>query len=298
MTLSGAPPPQVTLFLMTEKGFRVLQHVVTHLDKATVARVVGARDKHLTQDFYEDIRGLCARENLPFQDRSEPLPAPTSCALAVAWRWLIADAGTLIVLHDSLLPRYRGFAPLVSCLLNGEPEIGVTALFASDDYDQGPVLAQAARPVHYPIRIAEAISLTVECYLELLTRLWPSLQAGHLPPATPQREADATYSLWRDEHDYRIDWHRDSGYLRRFIDALGAPYRGASTLLGGRLHRVLAAEPEADVKIENRTPGKVIFMRAGQPVVVCGTGLLRLTALRTDDGAEALPLPQFRSRFE
>ena len=298
MTISGNAPPQVTLFLMTEKGFRALQHVAADLDKVVVARVVGARDKNLTQDYYDEIRDLCARENIPFQDRTEPLPAPTTYALAVAWRWLIADAGTLIVLHDSLLPRYRGFAPLVSCLLNGEPEIGVTALFASDDYDQGPVLAQAARPVHYPIRIAEATDLAVECYLELLTKLWPSLHAGQLPPATPQREADATYSLWRDERDYRIDWRRDSGYLRRFIDALGTPYQGASTLLAGQRYRVLAAEPEPDVVIENRTPGKVIFVRAGQPVVVCGTGLLRLTALRTDDGAEALPLPHFRSRFE
>ncbi len=69
-------------------------------------------------------------------------------------------------------------------------------------------------------------------------------------------EAAATYSLWRDEADYRIDWHRDSTYLRRFVDALGVPYRGASTLLGGQLCRVLAAEAAPDVVIENRAPGK------------------------------------------
>ena len=89
-----------------------------------------------------------------------------------------------------------------------------------------------------------------------------------------------------------------SATIRRFVDALGWPYQGASTLLNGQLHRMLAAEPKPDVRIENRMPGKVLFVRAGQPVVVCGTGLLRLTALRTSAGGEALPLARFRSRFE
>ncbi|OGX91094.1 methionyl-tRNA formyltransferase [Hymenobacter coccineus] len=297
MDAPGVAPARITLFLMTEKGYRVLQHIVAHLDKTAVALVVGAPDAHVANDYFAEIQALCAQENIPFQRRVAGRPPAASQALAVSWRWLITGIDRLIVLHDSLLPQYRGFAPLVACLLNGEPEIGVTALYATTEFDQGPVLAQVARPVQYPITIARAVALAVECYLELTAQLWPGLCAGSLPPGTPQLEAAATYSLWRDEADYRIDWHRDSAYLRRFVDALGAPYRGASTLLGGQLHRVLAAEAEPDVVIENRAPGKVLFVRAGEPVVVCGTGLLRLTALRTDAGADALPLRQFRSRF-
>jgi methionyl-tRNA formyltransferase len=292
------PTPGLTLFLMTEKGYRVLQHIIAHLNTSVVALVIGAPDASLAQDFFAEIRDLCAQADIPFQRRNAQLAVCTTYALAVSWRWLIADVNNLIVLHDSLLPRYRGFAPLVSCLINGESTIGVTALYATADFDQGPIIDQASRPVQYPLRIADAIQLAVECYLELITQLWPSLQAGQLPPGTPQQEADATYSLWRDEQDYRIDWRDDSAIIRRFVDALGWPYQGASTLLNGQLHRVLAAEPEPDVRIENRTPGKVLFVRAGQPVVVCGTGLLRLTALRTSTGGEALPLARFRLRFE
>ncbi|MBH8557647.1 hypothetical protein I7X13_06285 [Hymenobacter sp. BT442] len=290
--------PGITLFLMTEKGYRVLQHIVTHLDFSVVALVVSTPDPHLVNDFFVDIKDLCAEFGIPFQSRATPRTAPTAYALAVSWRWLITDATTLIVLHDSLLPRYRGFAPLVNCLINGEPTIGVTALYGGTEYDEGPILGQAARSVHYPMRIADAIQLAVECYLELVTQLWNGLRTGKLPPGQRQLEADATYSLWRDEQDYRIDWQTDSAAISRFVDALGWPYQGASTLLNGQLLRVLAATPEADVHIENRTPGKVIFVRDGQPVVVCGTGLIRLTALRTHDGNDAMPLSQFRSRFE
>lgn len=296
MAVANVLPLRINLFLMTEKGYRVLQYIVAHLDASAIALVVSARDKHIARDYYDEIGRLCTQENIPFQARAVPRPA-AAYGLAVSWRWLIKDAHPLVVLHDSLLPRYRGFAPLVSCLLNGEPEIGVTALRATAEFDGGPVLGQARRPVRYPIKIAEAVALATECYLELVAQLWPRLQAGQLPPGTPQDEAAATYSLWRDEQDYRIDWQRDSAYLRRFVDALGWPYRGASTLLNGQRCRVLAAEAVPDVVIENRTPGKVLFVRGGQPVVVCGTGLLCLTALRTDDGDEALPLKHFRSRF-
>ena len=290
--------PGITLFLMTEKGYRVLQHIVAHLDASAVTMVVSTPDPHLVHDFYIEIKNLCAEANIPFQSRTAPRTTPTAYALAVSWRWLIADVPNLIVLHDSLLPRYRGFAPLVNSLINGEPAIGVTALYGGIEYDQGPILGQVSRPVQYPMRIADAVQLAVECYMELVGQLWDGLRTGALPPGLPQSEADATYSLWRDEQDYRISWQKDSTAISRFVDALGWPYQGASTLLNGQLLRVLAATPEADVRIENRTPGKVIFVRHGQPVVVCGTGLLRLTTLRSSDGSEALPLLQFRSRFE
>ena len=289
--------PQLTLFLMSEKGYRVLQHIVAHLDKSIIALVVGARDEQMGQDFFVEIQALCAHEGIAFRSRNRAEAPVSAHALAVSWRWLIAEFTQLIVLHDSLLPRYRGFAPLVSCLINGEPQIGVTALYATADFDCGPILAQVVRPVRYPIRVVEAIALVVECYVEVVGQLWPIFKAARLPPGIPQREADATYSLWRDEQDYRINWHQDSAYLRRFVDALGWPYRGASILLGEQKLRVFAAETVPDVVIENRTPGKVLFVRQGQPVVVCGTGLLRLTELRTDQGADALPLAQFRSRF-
>lgn len=296
MSASSAPV-LVTLYLMTEKGYRVLRHIVEHLDKSGVALVVSEPDPGLTHDYFDEIKALCAEYGIPFLRRAAPLPVATPYSLAVSWRWLIATESRLVVLHDSLLPRYRGFAPLVSCLTNGEETIGVTALYASPEFDQGDVLLQAARPIRYPIKIAQAIALAIECYLDIVSRLWPGLQTGQPLPATPQQESAASYSLWRDEQDYRIDWAEDSQTIRRFIDAVGEPYRGASTLINGRLHRVLEAEVEPDVVIENRTAGKVLFLRDQAPVVVCGTGLLRLTDLRTEEGSSALPLRQFRSRF-
>ena len=80
------------------------------------------------------------------------------------------------------------------------------------------------------------------------------MQTGQLSTGTPQQEADATYRLWRDEQDYRIDWHYGSATIRRFVDVLGS-YERAITGLNSQLHRVLAVEPEPDIWIENRMAG-------------------------------------------
>lgn len=288
----------ITLYLMTRKGYEVLQHIVTNLDSGIIAQVVGARDKAIAEDFFEEIKSLCAANQIPFRKRQEAdTIVETPYALAISWRWLITGSARLIVLHDSLLPRYRGFAPLVNCLINGESEIGVTALYATAEFDRGAILAQAARTIQYPITIAQAIERSVECYNEVINIIWPSLMTGETLPGVLQQEELATYSLWRDEQDYLIDWQKDSNYIKRFVDALGWPYQGAACQLNAQLVRIAEVAVEPDVVIENRVPGKVLFVSNHQPVVVCGSGLLRLIKVVDATETSILPLKQFRSRF-
>jgi len=128
--------------------------------------------------------------------------------------------------------------------------------------------------------------------------IWRRIHAGVKLTGTPQNEAEATYSLWRDEEDYRIDWSTDPDRIKRFIDSVGNPYKGASAYMGEHRVRVLDALVEPDIQIEARQPGKVVFMREGCPVVVCGRGLLRITDLRDDTSERSLlPLKKLRTRF-
>jgi len=186
-------------------------------------------------------------------------------------------------------------------LINQEREIGVTALFASDDYDCGDIIAQRSLTVSYPIRIAEAIERITPLYCELGLELIEKIIKDQPIIGTQQVKQEATYSLWRDERDYRIDWLDSASSIQRFIDAVGFPYQGACTLLNGKKIRILDALPFQDVVIENRSSsiGKVIFMEGGCPVVVCGTGLLKLTAIVEDEtpNLSVLPLRKFRSRL-
>ena len=288
----------IGFFLMTEKGLSVLRSVVATFGPGQVEYVVGAADKNLTRDYRDDIAAVCRQNGIRYVDRKDTFHATAEYHFAVSWRWLIKDAAGLIVLHDSLLPKYRGFAPLPTALINGEPFVGVTALTASDEYDRGDILGQRKLSVSYPVKIQTVISSLSAEYAALVVDLCRRICAGVPLTGVPQNEEEATYSLWRDEADYRIDWSADADRIKRFIDSLGSPYKGASTLLQQRRVRILDAAIEPDIHIEDRQPGKVVFVRLGSPIVVCGRGLLRVIDLR-DDTAEQnlLPLPEFRTRF-
>ena len=290
---------KTVLFLMTQKGYESLLHFINLFGNSHISFVVGARDEHIQHDYYDEIKNLCREHNIKFYDRKETYTVDTRFMIAISWRWLIEQGNSkLIVMHDSLLPRYRGFAPLVNCLVNGEPQVGVTALFASEEYDKGDIIAQRSVLVNYPIKIADAINQVSSCYKWLIEEVGRKIISGEDINAEMQDESKATYSLWLDENDYQVDWSLDAAHIKRFIDAVGSPYSGALTYIDNRKMRIADAIVINDLHIENRKPGKVIFVQEGKPVVVCGKGLLKINSM-TDDATtqEMLPLKRFRVRF-
>lgn len=288
----------VTLFLMGEKGLTVLQEILPY--KTFIAQVIGARDKNVQNDYYNEIRQLCIENRIEFHDRTENVSVQSKYSIAISWRWIISPNADsrLIILHDSLLPKYRGFAPLVNMLINHESKVGVTALFANGEFDRGDIIAQKSIDVHYPIRIHEAIERVSKLYGELVLELLSKMSSGVEISAKPQNESEATYSLWRNEDDYAIDWNKDSAYIQQFIYSVGFPFSGASSCYEGAKYRFWDCEVVEDVKIENRCPGKVLFMKEGCPIIVCGKGLLKITQLETEDGQSCLPLKKFRMWFK
>jgi methionyl-tRNA formyltransferase len=288
-----------TLYLMTRKGLDVLNALIIGGQTGGIDRVVVGTDKQVRNDYSDEIRDLCASHQILCSTRQQALDVISPFSIAISWRWMIDEPRTkLIVLHDSLLPKYRGFAPLVTALINGEQEIGVTALYATAEYDRGDVIFTSSSTVTYPIRIADAIERVSQNYVSIVLSIFEHAKKGQELPRMPQDEAKATYSLWRDEEDYLIPWGNDASSVRRFIDATGYPYLGASAYLDGHKIRIFAAEETPDLSIVNRTPGKVISLDQGCPVVVCGKGLLRLTEVVDDQtGKTMLPFPRFRIRL-
>lgn len=182
-------------------------------------------------------------------------------------------------------------------LINGEKEIGVSALHASEKYDEGNVIRQESLAVQYPIKINDAIDLISKLYSTLVLDIYRMIINNENLIGIPQLEENATYSLWRDNQDYIINWNNDSQSIKRMIDAVGYPFSGATTLLNNEKVIIEDVEVYLDLMIENRDVGKVIFIHEGYPIVVCGKGLLKIKNARFVNGNPILPLQKFRSRF-
>ena len=288
----------VDLFLLSKKGLATLEEIVAKNWASLVGHVIIGQDKNTLNDYSDDIRKLCEDNSLLWNYRKDAPPLKANYRVAVSWRWMIKETENLIVFHDSPLPKYRGFAPLVNQLVNGEEKIGVTALFANAKYDRGEIIHQVTAPVQYPIKIADAIDIANKLYQELIVYIFQKISEKQMLEGQKQDESQATYSLWRDDKDYAIDWLQDASQIERFINAVGFPYSGARAFLNGREINVQNGEALDDLCVMNRDVGKVIFVEEGLPVIVCGQGLLKIKKAKYLDNQQSiLPLSKFRSRF-
>lgn len=287
----------VGLYLMNKKGLITLEYLLQKNAKDLISFVVGAKDKDVQNDYFTEIKELCSENNLVHYEKEMKICLEVNYKIAIGWRWIIPDFENLIVLHDSLLPRYRGFAPLVNSLINGEKEIGVTTLFADKEYDKGNVISQKSIHIEYPIKIEEAINKVSELYGELVYELFQKLKSNQSLYGIAQNEEKATYSVWLDKEDYFIDWTWNAEKIKRKIDATGFPYLGAKTTLDGELITIIACNVMDDLNIENRTPGKIFGYSNKKSIVICGSGLLILNGMVNEKGDSFSP-KSLRKRFK
>ena len=289
----------IALYLMTYKGLKVLKGVVENNLIYQLNYVCIGKDQNVENDYSKEIEEICIKFKINYIfNNAKNTISHNGYFIAISWRWIIKASNPIIVLHDSLLPKYRGFAPLVNSLKNGENEIGVTALIANDNFDTGPIIVKEAISINYPIKINYAIQLISNLYSKIVVNLFLLIRDEIEIKSIPQEEKDATYSLWLDDDDYNIDWNLDSNSILRFVNALGFPYLGARTKMGETEIIIQEAEICSDIKIVNREPGKVVFVKDGKPTVVCGTGLLKIIeAFEVETKKSIFPLKKFRIRF-
>jgi len=288
------------LFLMGNKGLACLKAVFVKFP-LSIEMVVYAHDKNVSNDYVDEIKLFCTLNSIRSCDRKEwessNYNGASKFGVAVSWRWMIQSSElNLIVLHDSLLPKYRGFNPLVTALINGDTTIGVTALLANKEFDRGDIIGQAAMQIIYPCTIETAIDQITTKYAELIVSVFNKLNKDKLD-TIPQNESDATYSLWRDNEDYFLDWNLDASILERTVNALGFPYNGAQTNMGDEIIIIKKAIALSNIRIENRTPGKIIFSNKNEPEVVCGNGLLRIIEAENLNRTKVI-FSKFRQRFK
>jgi len=185
----------------------------------------------------------------------------------------------MIAAHQSLLPKYRGFAPTQWAIINGEKETGVTLFRIEEgEVDSGMVFSQRTVEISdedYGFDLDQKFArITIEMYLEL----FESVKAGSVE-FMKQNEDDATYACKRVPQDGRVDWNRTSVEVYNLIRALAYPYSGAFCFLGERcfiIRRVTYGKNNHKKYVGN-IPGRVIGIFPEGIEVLCGKGSVLLT---------------------
>ncbi|MBX3735983.1 MAG: formyltransferase [Candidatus Didemnitutus sp.] len=175
-------------------------------------------------------------------------------------------------LHGSLLPRYRGRAPLNWALVHGEPRVGLTLHRMVARADAGAIVDQESVDLSPRDTAEQAFRKILPLVRAILARQLDALLAGNAPE-TPQDETQATYFGARTPADGRIDWRWPTTRIFNLVRAVTAPYPGAFTEADGARLMVWWAEPAPGRP--GAAPGETLSL---EPLVVAtGDGALALT---------------------
>ncbi len=234
----------------------------------------GQKERPCPVHAFAESRGLQVRTpvNLKSEDEQLAFSGLKADACVVAAYGVILPKPVLrsprlgcLNIHASLLPRWRGAAPIQRAIIEGDRQTGITIMQMDEGLDTGDMLMSVAVPIDAQTTASGLHDALASVGAELIVKVLADVQAGTAKPAR-QDDAAATYAAKLGRGEGRIDWHQESGLLERRIRAL-SPSPGVWFEHDGKRIKVLAAVAGQG----SGAPGTVLDDRL---TVACGTGTL------------------------
>ncbi len=222
-----------------------------------------------------------------------PLHEARADVMVVAAYGLILPQGVLAIprlgcvnIHASLLPRWRGAAPIQRAILAGDAQTGITLMQMDAGLDTGAMLSAAPLPIAPEDTAGSLHDRLAELGAREIVALMPRLERGEVR-AVPQDEARATYAAKISKQEAAMDWRRPAAEIDRQVRAFN-PVPGAHATLAGEPVKVWRARPAEG----SGGPGEVLAVAREAVRVACGSGALDLLELQKA-GAKRMDLAAF-----
>ena len=182
--------------------------------------------------------------------------------------------------HASLLPKYRGAAPINWAMLNGDAETGVSIMYMAEELDAGDVICTAKTPIDPEEDLPQLWARLAELGAETLSKTLPLLAAG-TAPRTPQDGTQATFAPMLSRELSPMDWSKPVRVLRDQVRGL-LPWPCASAEIAGQWFKIYKTAPGSAT---SQAPGTVLSAGKKGIEIACGDGRsLVITELQAESG--------------
>ncbi len=223
--------------------------------------------------------------------------SPDACVVAAygkilpAWLLTIPRLGCINV-HASLLPKYRGAAPINWAIANGERETGITIMQMDAGMDTGPMLARRTTPIGKEETAPELSARLAQLGAELLSETLPRIELGEVEPA-PQDDREATYAPMLKREDGLIDWRMSAREIANRVRAF-QPWPGSYTgFRGGRLTVWRAREAPDTAYSSGAEAGTILsIVESGIMIACAGSSALLVEEIQIE-GKRRVPAREF-----
>ncbi len=183
-------------------------------------------------------------------------------------------------IHASLLPKYRGAAPINQCIIDGEQETGVTIMQMDAGIDTGDILTQKKVIIEEKETAQTLFDKLSQAGAALIVETLPKLERGEVTPAK-QEESLASYVKMMDKSQGKIDWTRDAVSVERLVRGLN-PWPSAYTCCQGKTVKIWRSDAVETAAGDTQQPGTIVSVGKDFFDVACGAGNLRIYELQLE----------------
>ena len=272
------------LFLGSKKlGLSILK-TIYHLSGNSLKCIVTFNDSNDERSCLSKFKSFSNENEIPLYIAEKPselkdvlLHWKPDLVMVIGWYWIISDhllnmvPNGFVGIHGSLLPKYRGFAPFVWAIINGENETGVSLFYFDNEIDNGDIISQETITIKQNDTISDVLNEAEQHSVKIIEKNYPLLLTDSAP-RLKQKTENVSYCSLRKPEDGQIKWDIPSNEIHNFIRAQSSPYPGAFTFLNGEKYYILKANVFEGEYFG--VPGVVAQKMANKIIVCCGKGAI------------------------
>ncbi|MDC0192536.1 formyltransferase family protein [Alphaproteobacteria bacterium] len=267
---------KINLFIAGYKGYETFKKLLNNKNK--IDKVLSYKiNKNFK--YFNKIKKMCKTNNIHFKLlRSTDLTNSKeynskNLSFFIGWQFKAPIKKNFYIFHDSILPFFSGFSPTSTSLIKKKRYLGVTLFIPNKEIDTGKIIYQEKIPIQYPIKIKEAYkhittSITKIINLKILNKNL------NFPKKNYKKNKKRSFSIWRDDKDYFINWSQSAADVLNFINATGYPYDYAKTIYNNKIIKIIDAEIGENLTFEDIHPGKIFRIVKKEPHILTLSNLL------------------------